>query len=273
MCETEANPRIAPDADVREPASAWLAFAVYHGAGKDGAGRDGDVKPHKGGPTLAAEATLRGSLAVLVGPSGAGKTSLLRSIAGLMHPQRGYVTVAGTSVWDSKRGVRLHPAQRGCGLVTQRHALFPAMTAGDNIAFGLHALLREERKRRVQEMAALFRLEAVLSRRPAELSGGEQQRVAVARTLAPRPRVLLLDEPFAGLNLSLKDAILSDLESWLTETRTPVLYVTHDVAEAWRLGSRPDAEVLHMEDGCIVRQGPAAVVLAAERAQLLAALE
>jgi molybdate transport system ATP-binding protein len=122
-------------------------------------------------------------------------------------------------------------------------------------------------------MAALFRLEGVLSRRPAQLSGGEQQRVAVARTLAPRPRVLLLDEPFAGLNLSLKDAILSDLESWLTATRTPVLYVTHDVAEAWRLGSRPGAEVLRMEDGCIVRQGPAAVVLAAERAQLLAALE
>jgi ABC-type sulfate/molybdate transport systems ATPase subunit len=258
---------------VGEAPAAWLAFAVHHGADKDSAGRDGDAKPHKGGPTLAAEASLHGSLAVLVGPSGAGKTSLLRSIAGLMRPQRGYVTVAGTTVWDSNRGVRLGPAQRGCGLVTQRHALFPAMTAGDNIAFGLHVLPREERERRVREMAALFRLEAVLFRRPAQLSGGEQQRVAVARTLAPRPRVLLLDEPFAGLNLSLKDAILSDLESWLTATRTPVLYVTHDVAEAWRLGSRPDAEVLRMEDGCVVRQGPAAVVLAAERAQLLAALE
>ena len=175
MRETEAHARIVPDATVRERAAAWLGFAVYHGAGKDGAGRGGNAKPHKGGPTLAAEATLRGSLAVLVGPSGAGKTSLLRSIAGLMQPQRGYVTVAGTSVWDSKRGVRFHPARRGCGLVTQRHALFPAMTAADNIAFGLHTMPREERERRVQEMAALFRLEAVLSRRPAQLSGGEQQ--------------------------------------------------------------------------------------------------
>jgi ABC-type sulfate/molybdate transport systems ATPase subunit len=271
--ETEAHPRIASDADEGGPAAAWLAFAVYHGAGKDGAGNGGGAKSHKGGPTLAAEAALHGSLAVLVGPSGAGKTSLLRSIAGLMHPQRGYVTVAGTSVWDSERGVHLHPAERGCGLVTQRHALFPAMTAGDNVAFGLHALPREERERRVHEMATLFRLEAVLSRRPAQLSGGEQQRVAVARTLAPRPRVLLLDEPFASLNLSLKDAILSDLESWLTETRTPVLYVTHDVAEAWRLGTRPGAEVLRIENGSIVSQGPAARVLAAERAQLLAALE
>jgi ABC-type sulfate/molybdate transport systems ATPase subunit len=147
------------------------------------------------------------------------------------------------------------------------------MTARDNIAFGLHALSRVERERRVQEMAMLFRLEPVLSRRPSQLSGGEQQRVAVARTLAPHPRALLLDEPFAGLNFMLKDAILADLERWLSATRTPVLYVTHDVAEAWILGSRPDAEVLRMEDGRIVRQGSAAEILAAERAQLLMAFE
>jgi ABC-type sulfate/molybdate transport systems ATPase subunit len=147
------------------------------------------------------------------------------------------------------------------------------MTVRDNIAFGLHAFQREDRERRVQEMAALLRLEPVLDRRPAQLSGGEQQRVAVARTLAPHPRVLLLDEPFAGLNLTLKDAILRDLEGWLTATRTPVLYVTHDVGEAWRMGSRADAEVLRIEDGCIVRQGPATLVLAADRTQLLAALQ
>jgi molybdate transport system ATP-binding protein len=184
---------------------------------------------------------------VLVGPSGAGKTSLLRSIAGLMRPRRGYVRVAGTTVWDSEQGVWLRPAQRGCGLVTQRSALFPSMTARDNIAFGLHGFSREERERRVREMAALFRLEAVLSRRPSQLSGG-------------------------GLNLDLKHAVLTDLESWLLETRTPVLHVTHDVAEAWRLGTRPGAEVLRIEHGRIVSQGPAARVLAAERTQLLTAL-
>jgi ABC-type molybdate transport system ATPase subunit len=112
-----------------------------------------------------------------------------------------------------------------------------------------------------------------LSRRPSQLSGGEQQRVAVARTLAPHPRLLLLDEPFGGLNLDLKDAVLTDLESWLTEKRTPVLHVTHDVAEAWRLGTRPGAEVLRIEEGRIVSQGPAAIVLATERAQLLASLQ
>jgi ABC-type sulfate/molybdate transport systems ATPase subunit len=246
----------------------WLAFAVYHGARAHG-----EAHGKESGLTLAAEASLRGSLAVLVGPSGAGKTSLLRSIAGLMRPGRGYVTVAGTIVWESARGLWLRPADRGCGLVTQRPALFPAMTAADNIAFGLHALPREERERRVQEMAELFRIEPMLSRRPAQLSGGEQQRVAVARTLAPHPRVLLLDEPFAGLHMDLKDAILTDLENWLAAARTPVLYVTHDVAEAWRMGSRPGAEVLRMDEGRIVSQGSAATVLAAERTRLLAALE
>lgn len=260
MREVEVHSETAAESAAREQ-TPWLAFAFHHGP------RGG------GGPTLAAEASLHGSLAVLVGPSGAGKTSLLRSIAGLLHPQRGYVTVTGTTVWDSARRIDVPPARRGCGLVTQRPALFPAMTARDNIAFGLHAFPRQDRERRVKEMAALLRLEPLLDRRPAQLSGGEQQRVAVARTLAPHPRVLLLDEPFGGLNLSLKDEILHDLEAWLTATRTPVLYVTHDVAEAWRLGSRADAEVLRIEDGCIVRQGPAAVVLAADRTQLLTALE
>ena len=176
-------------------------------------------------------------------------------------------------VWESAQGLWVRPAERGCGLVTQRPALFPAMTARDNIVFGLHALPREERERRVEEMAGLFRLEPLLSRRPSQLSGGEQQRVAVARTLAPHPRVLLLDEPFAGLHLDLKDAILTDLETWLAAAKTPVLYVTHDVAEAWRVGSRPGAEVLRMDDGRIVSQGTAAAVLAAERTRLLAALE
>jgi molybdate transport system ATP-binding protein len=270
--DTELRLQTAPENDVRRQMP-WLAFAVHHGARAGHATKPHTIAYKGSGPMLAAEASLHGSMAVLVGPSGAGKTSLLRSIAGLMRPERGYVTVAGTMVWDSVQGVHFPPARRGCGLVAQRPALFPAMTARDNIAFGLHALPREERDRRVQEMATLFRLETVLGRRPAQLSGGEQQRVAVARTLAPLPRVLLLDEPFGGLNLALKDAILRDLGAWLTATRTPALYVTHDVAEAWRLGSRPEAEVLRIEDGCIVSQGPAAVVLATDRAQLLTALE
>ncbi len=235
----------------------WLSFAIHH---------------REGGLTLAAEATLRGSIAVLMGPSGAGKTSLLRSIAGLMRPQSGHVTVAGASAWNSETGLWRKPGERSCGLVMQRPALFPAMTVAGNIAFGLHAIPRAERAQRVEEMAALFRLKPLLLRRPAQLSGGEQQRVALARALAPRPRVILLDEPFVGLHQSLKDAILTDLECRLKETHTPMLHVTHDVAEAWRLGARTDAEVLRMEDGRIVAHGSAADVLGQERARLLDSL-
>jgi molybdate transport system ATP-binding protein len=254
--------------DLPAQSGPWLSFAVHQGTPSQR-----DISDGKKGPNLAAEASLHGSLTVLVGPSGAGKTSLLRSIAGLMRPERGHVSIGGITVWESAHGVWLRPAQRGCGLVTQRPALFPFMSAQNNIAFGLHRLPRDERERRIHEMAALFRLEPLLSRRPSQLSGGEQQRVAVARTLAPRPRLLLLDEPFAGLNLDLKNAILTDLETWLSATRTPALYVTHDVPEAWKLGSRPGAEVLRMEDGRIVRQGPATAILAVQRAQLLTALE
>ena len=242
--------------DPLRSAAPWLEFAVHHRQF-----------------SLAAEASLRGSLAVLVGPSGAGKTSLLRCIAGLVRPQHGEIRILGKTVLDGGRGVWLPPMARRCGLVMQRPALFPALMVAENIAFGLHALPREERNRRVSEMAALFRLEPLMERRPAELSGGEQQRVSVARTLAPHPGVLLLDEPFAGLNMSLKDAILTDLEGWLAASDTPAVYVTHDVADAWRMGCRPGAEVLRMEAGRIVRQGTAAEVLAEERARLLASLD
>jgi ABC-type sulfate/molybdate transport systems ATPase subunit len=250
----------AQNAGVAETAAPWLEFAVHHRSGSND------------GLKLAAEASLRGTLAVLVGPSGAGKTSLLRAISGLLRPERGQIRVMGTTVYDSERGVWTTPPERGCGLVTQRPALFPALTVAENIAFGLQAFPREGRKLRVDEMAALFRLESLRDRRPAQLSGGEQQRVSVARTLAPRPQVLLLDEPFAGLNLALKDAILTDLERWLGTTRTPALYVTHDVADAWRMGMREGAEVLRMEAGRVVQQG-AAAVLAEERTRLLRSLK
>ncbi len=248
-----------------EQKTPWLDFAIR--------ARVGSLHFH-------AKAQLRGCQAVLVGPSGAGKTTLLRILAGLLRPRgerghaaKGIITLAGRTVWKSETSRWLPPMARGCGMVMQRAALFPGLSVRDNIAFGLRPLARAERERRVDEMATLFRVQPLLARKPSQLSGGEQQRVALARTLAPHPHVLLLDEPFAGLNLALKDAILTDLDLWLSATNTPALYVTHDVAEGWRLGMQPGAEVLRMEAGRIVAQGSAADVLADERASLLRALD
>ena len=239
------------------PSQPWLELAVHH---------------RQGGLTVAAEAVLRSPLAVLVGASGAGKTTLLRAIAGLLRPQSGRIAVAGAEVCNSHAHVWLPPGRRGCGMVMQRPALFPAMSARQNIAFGLASLSAPKRKDRVEQMVALFRLEAFADRHPSGLSGGEQQRVALARALAPHPRVLLLDEPFAGLNPELKEAILIDLEAWLTTRATPALHVTHDVAEAWRLAARSQAEVLRMEAGRIVAQGSATQVLGPDRDRLLLSL-
>lgn len=241
---------------------------------------DFSIRCSVGSLHFAAEAKLRGSQAVLVGPSGAGKTTLLRILAGLLRPgngrghaAEGTITLAGRTVWKSEIGRWLPPLARGCGMVMQRASLFPGLSVRDNIAFGLRDQSRAERERRIEEMSTLFRVQPLLTRKPSQLSGGEQQRVALARTLAPRPHVLLLDEPFGGLNLALKDAILADLDLWLTATNTPALYVTHDVAEGWRLGHQPGAEVLRIEAGRIVAQGPAASVLAEERSLLLRALD
>lgn len=169
----------------------------------------------------------------LVGPSGCGKSTVLRMIAGLHEVDSGTIELGGDVLDDGRTA--LPPERRGIGLVFQEHALFPHLTVAGNVGFGVRS---GDRDARVAEMLSLVGLEDHGRRYPHELSGGERQRVALARALAPRPRMLLLDEPFASLDPNLRARIRDEVAGILRATRTPAVFVTHDQTEALAIGDR-----------------------------------
>lgn len=177
-----------------------------------------------------------GELVTLIGPSGCGKSTSLRLAAGLEGPDEGTIRVSGKTV--AGNGCFVEPEKREVGLVFQDYALFPHMSVAKNVEFGLDRLPREERRRRAGETLDLVRLGHLARRYPHELSGGEQQRVALARALAPRPAVVLLDEPFSGLDESLRAKVRRDTVATLREAGTTAVLVTHDQNEALSLGTR-----------------------------------
>ena len=175
----------------------------------------------------------------LLGPSGAGKSTLLRAIAGLLVPSLGSVS------WDGDDLVDVPPHLRRIGLVFQDAVLFPHLTVAGNVGYGLPALAAAERAARVGELLALVDLAGYGDRRVDTLSGGQAQRVALARALAPRPRLLLLDEPFGALDRELRERLADDVRAVLRASDTPALHVTHDEDEALRVGDR----VLRLQPG------------------------
>ncbi|OBR66380.1 ABC transporter [Paenibacillus oryzae] len=172
----------------------------------------------------------KGQTAGLLGPSGSGKSTLLRLLAGLDAPLDGRIAIGGTLMAGGS--VFVQPERRGVGLVFQDYALFPHMTVGQNVAFGLRGMSRPERRKVVGEMLGMVRLEDFAKRYPHELSGGQQQRAAFARALAPRPRLLLLDEPFSNLDADLKASIRRELKQLLRQTGITSILVTHDREDA-----------------------------------------
>jgi molybdate transport system ATP-binding protein len=209
---------------------------------------------------------------VLFGPSGSGKSSILRAIAGLIRPQQAKIVVHQSgktqTVADTAAGVFLPPHQRRVRWAAQRPALFPHMTVRENLQYATERGDADSDKATHLALER-FHLTKFADSKPSTLSGGEQQRASVARAaIAANGRLLLLDEPFTGLDTPLRDSLLTDLQAWLDGSNTPVLSVTHDIAEAFQL----NAEVLKLHEGRIVQQGPAAEVLADERASLLAQL-
>lgn len=188
---------------------------------------------------------------VLFGPSGAGKSLTLKAIAGIFRPHSGRIVVAGTVLYDSSRRISLPPQARRVGYVPQRYALFPHLTVEENIGYGLHRLSREERRARVREVLALTGLQGLESRHPQELSGGQQQRVALARALAFLPRILLLDEPLSALDAPLRIELRNELLALSERTATALLFVTHDLGEAFSLAQH----IVVMDQGRVLQQG------------------
>jgi molybdate transport system ATP-binding protein len=209
------------------------------------------------GPSFSLEiaATLAGRATAILGPSGAGKTSLLEVIAGLRSHAVGRVVVDETTFLDSRERVRIPPEQRKVGYVPQAPALFPHLDVRGNVRYGLRASMGADRL--VDETVQLLEIGPLLTRFPATLSGGEAQRVALARALVTRPRLLLLDEPLAALDAELKARILPYLMRVRDEAKVPMLYVTHHAGEALVLAD----EAMVVNAGRIEAKGPAREVL------------
>jgi ABC-type sulfate/molybdate transport systems ATPase subunit len=222
---------------------------------------------------LQVECKLASPWTVIFGPSGAGKTTLLRLLAGLDKSRHdefvsGHLRFNGEAFTDTARGIWVAPGHRRAALVAQQPALFPHLTSAENVAYGLRSLDRSSRAARVAEMLEFVGATDLAARRPQDLSGGQAQRIALARALAPGPKLLLLDEPFSALDGVASDALLARLQSWLRENDVPTLLATHDVTDALATG----AEVLLLREGRLSALGPAAEVLAADRRRLLGRL-
>jgi molybdate transport system permease protein len=187
----------------------------------------------------------------ILGPSGSGKTMLLRCIAGLERPDRGRIVLNDRVLSDSQQRIRVPARSRRVGLVFQHYALFPHRTVAENIAFGIRDLPAAERERRVAVLLERTHISGIEHRRPRQLSGGEQQRVALARCLAVDPEALLLDEPLSSLDTHLRSQIETELQEIFAEYRIPALVVTHSMEEAYRLCDR----LLVLSRGRVVAYG------------------
>lgn len=197
-----------------------------------------------------------GELLTLLGPSGCGKTTTLRLIAGLERPDDGEIRIDGERVAAAEDGTLVPPERRDVGVVFQDFALFPHLSAAENVAFGLDDWDEEAREARVDELLELVGLTDHADSKPNELSGGQQQRIALARSLAPEPEILLLDEPFSNLDVDLRVEMREEVRRILKEAGVTGVSVTHDQEEAMSISDR----VAVMHDGTLMQVGDPAEV-------------
>ncbi len=232
------------------------------------------LKHRVGAVHLDVEFALTQPWTVLFGPSGSGKTTVLRAIAGFVNPEEGSIVKDEDVLMDSTAGIFVPPHERPVRSAAQIAWLFPRMTVMENVLYGAGSTSNPADEIRIApELLELFHLRGMAERMPGDLSGGEKQRISVIRAVlsavtyreGSEKSLLLLDEPFSGLDIALRDELLAGLRKWLAPWKTPTLLVTHDVGEAFQLG----AEVIRIADGKMVQQGPAAEVLADERHRLI----
>ncbi len=193
---------------------------------------DVEITKRLGEAAISCRFTAADGLTVLFAPSGAGKTSVLNMIAGLLRPDAGHIRVAGESLFDAATGIDLPPEQRGAGYVFQEPRLFPHLRVRANLLYGADG------DERLGETTALLGIAHLLDRWPRTLSGGEARRVAIGRALLSDPRFLLLDEPLSSLDRARREEIMTLIEQLRDAVGLPILLVTHDAAEAERLGTR-----------------------------------
>ena len=205
-------------------------------------------------------------ITILFGASGAGKSTLLDCVAGLALPDEGQITSGGDVLFDSAVRIDVPTPKRRIAYVFQTLALFPHLSAEENVAYGLNDLPEKEKRERVETILKDFRVEKLSKQKPGEISGGERQRIALARSLVTEPRILLLDEPLTGLDAELKASIVDDLRAWNTAKGIPILYVTHSRDEVEALGER----VIALDNGRVVSAGAPMDVLNAPRRRKLA---
>ena len=211
-----------------------------------------------------------GKTTVLLGESGAGKTTVLRLLAGLLRPDQGHIALNDVVYFDSERRISVPPQERPVGYVFQDYVLFPHMTVFENVAFGLRAqrMARREIARRVGEALEQAHLVGLDGRRPAQLSGGQQQRVAIARALALRPQLLLLDEPLAALDVQTRREVRQELRHILLRLGITTVMVTHQYLEALLFGH----QILVLEGGSVLQQGQQRDLLEHPRSSYVAEL-
>jgi molybdate transport system ATP-binding protein len=211
-----------------------------------------DFEKHLGDFHLRPRFTAEDELIVLLGPSGSGKSLTLRAIAGLLEPDTGRIELPQGAVFDADSRLNMRPQERSVGYVVQNLALFPHMTVAENIGFAIAGWKRAEREARVMELVGLLGLQGLEQRLPRSISGGQQQRTALGRALAARPRVLLLDEPFTALDSPVRNALRREVARLRRQLGLLALFVTHDLQEAFALGDR----IAVYDQGEVLQSGP-----------------